>query len=87
MSEKFGLLHARILGLIGRLLTVRVRRKQVPQLLLAGGQFHAADPDAKPGAGSLPLLRYSAEEPRYGARNCAQGMASLRSSQHGVRLT
>lgn len=87
MNEKFGLLHARILRLIGRLLTVRVRRKQVPQLLLASGQFHAADPDAKPGAGPLSLLRNSAEEPRYGARNCAQRMASFRSSQHGVRLT
>lgn len=86
-TKSFGLLRAKTLELIGRLLTVRVRRKQVPQLLLAGGQFHAADPDAEPGAGSLSLLRNSAEEPRYGARNRAQRMTSLRSSQHGVRFT
>jgi len=71
---------------LGGLLTVRVRRKQVPQLLLASGQLHAADPDAEPGAGSLALLGYPAEEPRYGARDCAQRVTSLRCAQHGVRL-
>lgn len=72
--------------LIGRLLTVRVRRKQVSQLLLTGGQLHAADPDAESSTGSLSLLGDAAKEPCNSARYCPERMTRLRGTQHGVRL-